>query len=78
MTDIRCESWDSDNFSSYAPLQDIQTKNILRSAYSVIGKSKKVKKDFRLAERERLRKLDEEKKKFEIDSAEENLISEDK
>lgn len=72
-----CESWDSDDYPSYNPLEDIHTKNILRSAFSVIGKSKKAKRAFRLAERERLsNKLDEEEKKFqklEIENAEKNL-----
>lgn len=76
--ETNCESWDSDNFPCYNPLQDIQRKNILRSASTVIGKSKKIKKEFRLAERERLLKLDEEEKlqnkKNEIDhSAEKNV-----
>lgn len=79
-TTASCESWDSDDVPTYNPLQDIQTKNILRSAHSVIGKSKKAKKAFRLAERERLSKLDEEEKlrkvKVEIeDSAEQNIRS---
>lgn len=74
MNAASCESWNSDDFQSYNPLQDIHTKNILRSAFSVIGKSKKVKKAFRLAESARLLKLDEEEqrqKQVEIeDSAE--------
>lgn len=78
MDDIACESWDSDQYPSYNPLQDIESRNILRSAASVVGKSKKAKKEFRLAETERLLKLDEEKKlqkeKIEIDHCEENNL----
>lgn len=35
--------WENDEYATYNPLEGIENKNILRSAFTVIGKSKKVK-----------------------------------
>lgn len=70
MSNQQVESWNDDNFVSYNPLQQIENKDILRSAFSIIGKSKKVKRQFRLAERER-HSLLEQKKQEKVCSGEE-------